>query len=135
MISQPRPAHIRVRTLAQVALAVFMATIASTASAQPAALASGSAPAPPVNQWPTQLDDWSYRPFIDPLNLHDWWWTLIVPLSLGVAIAYKAVRLPNLDRYWREVIVMTVQILLGMAGLAAALWLLVEVYVRTFRGS
>lgn len=113
-----------------------IAGLISSSVAQATGLLASSAPsAPAQSHWPSELASWGYRPFIDPLNLHNWWWALIVPLALGVSVAYKAVRLPNLDRYWREVGVMTLQVLLGMAALAAALWLLIEVYVRTFRGA
>jgi len=100
--------------------------------AQMNTLAKASAAA---STWREQLAGWSYRPFIDPINAHHWWWALIVPLALLTAVAYKAVRLPTLERYWREVALMSVQVLLGMAALAATLWLLVEVFARSFRSS
>jgi hypothetical protein len=34
----------------------------------------------------------AWRPFLDPLNLHEYWWAFLVPLALGVAFTYKAVR-------------------------------------------
>ncbi len=71
-----------------------------------------------------------YRPFIDPLVLHDVWWLLIIPLSLGISIAYKAVRVGSLRRYPVEVLKMTVQIILAMIALAIASYLFVEVFVR-----
>lgn len=70
------------------------------------------------------------RPFLDPLNVHDVWWMFLMPLALGIAIVYKAVRLPTLERYWLQVFIMTAQIILGMLGLAIASYLFVEVYVR-----
>ncbi|MCU0688620.1 MAG: hypothetical protein MUE97_02610 [Phycisphaerales bacterium] len=79
---------------------------------------------------PSQSVDFAHRWFIDAMSIHDQWWLLIIPMALLIAVAYKAVRLKNLDRYWREVGLMTVQILLGMAALAGALWLLAEVYVK-----
>jgi hypothetical protein len=67
-----------------------------------------------------------YRPFIDPMNLHDqWWWTLL-PLALFISMAYKAVRLEDLGRYWKQTGLMTVQVVAGMIGLAAAVYLVVE---------
>jgi hypothetical protein len=66
-----------------------------------------------------------WRPFLDPLNLHAWWWAFLLPLSLGIAVAYKAVRVPTLAGYWRAVAIMTAQIILGMIvlGIAAYLFL------------
>ena len=47
------------------------------------------------------------------------------PSTLGVSVAYKAVRVGTLDGYWRQVAVMTAQIILGMIllGIAAYLFL------------
>lgn len=72
----------------------------------------------------------AYIPFVHPINFfHEWWYVLIVPLALGISIIYKAVRLPSVEHFWRQVLVMTVQIVLGMIGLAIALVLLVQVIV------
>lgn len=68
----------------------------------------------------------AWRPFLDPLDLHTLWWLTLIPMALFVAMAYKAVRLPELDDYWRSVAVMTVQIILAMIALAAALHLIIE---------
>jgi len=71
-----------------------------------------------------------HRPFIDPINLHDAWYFLLIPMALGVAIVYKAVKLATLEKYWRHVLVMTVQIVVGMILLAMASYLLVLVYAK-----
>lgn len=68
----------------------------------------------------------AYRPLIDPLNVHATWWLLLLPLALLVAIAYKAVRAERFDGYWRDVAVMTGQIVLGMIALGAAFYVVVE---------
>ena len=65
----------------------------------------------------------AWRPFLDPMNLHAWWWAFLLPLSLGVSVAYKAVRVGTLDGYWRQVAVMTAQIILGMILLGIATYL------------
>ena len=66
-----------------------------------------------------------FRPFIDPLELHQWWWLLLIPMAFGVAVVYKAVRVKTMDKYWQQVAIMTVQIVLGMVALAAASYWLV----------
>ena len=71
-----------------------------------------------------------YRPFIDPLDVHGYWWAMLLPMAIGIALVYKAVRVRDLSRYWREVLVMTGEIIVGMVLLAAASYLLVEVYAR-----
>ncbi len=84
-----------------------------------------------------------YRPFVDPLDLRDAWWFMLIPMALGIAIVYKAVRVketvPAVNgkepagwwvRYLLAVGIMAVQIVVGMAALAAASYLLVEVFAR-----
>jgi hypothetical protein len=42
---------------------------------------------------------------------------------------YKALRIGDLGRYWREVAIMTLQVLLGLIGLAVALMILVQLII------
>lgn len=67
-----------------------------------------------------------WRPFLDPLNLHAYWWAFLVPLALLISVTYRAVRMPDLKGYPRSVIAMTVQIILAMIGLGAAAFIFVE---------
>ena len=71
----------------------------------------------------------AYTPFLDPLDLHDWWWLTIAPLALGISIVYKAIRVHDLKDFWLGVLVMTLQVLLGMVALAAGTYVLVEMIV------
>lgn len=72
----------------------------------------------------------AWTPFIHPLNIfHTWWYVLIVPLAFGVSVIYKAVRMPDLLRFWRETLAMTAQIILAMIGLAIGIALLVQVAI------
>lgn len=68
----------------------------------------------------------AYTPFLDPIHLHESSYLLIIPLALGIAIAYKAMRLDELRDYPRQVLIMTVQIVAGMIALGLAAFLLVE---------
>jgi hypothetical protein len=71
-----------------------------------------------------------YVPLLDPMNVfHDWWYLLLIPLSFGISVIYKALKLPSLDRFWTAVAVMTVQIVLWMGALAVALVVLVQVVI------
>lgn len=74
----------------------------------------------------------AWRPFLDPLPLHNLWWVLLFPLALGVSVAYKAVSVPDMDRYWPQVARMTIQIIVGMLALAAALYVFIEVIVPLY---
>ena len=72
----------------------------------------------------------AWIPFIEPLNLfHEWWYLLLVPLSLGISIVYKGVRMKVLAGFWRETTIMTVQIVLAMVALAVLVTLLVQVII------
>jgi hypothetical protein len=57
----------------------------------------------------------AWRPFLDPLNIPQWWWAFVLPLTFLIAVAYKAIRSPDLEEpggvkpYLRSVVVMTVQ--------------------------
>lgn len=71
-----------------------------------------------------------WRPFLDPLDVHETWYWFLIPLSFFIAVVYKAARVRSLEKYWPGVMVMTVQIVLGMVALALATYLFVMVYVR-----
>ncbi len=67
----------------------------------------------------------AWRPFLDPINLHDWWYFLLLPLALGISIAYKAVRVRTMEHFWRNVAIMTVHLIAAMIVLAVAAYLLI----------
>jgi hypothetical protein len=69
----------------------------------------------------------AYTPFLDPLDLHGAWFVLLVPLAFLVAMAYKAVRVPDLRTYWRHTVFFALQILGGILGLYILAMLLVRV--------
>lgn len=72
----------------------------------------------------------AWIPVIEPMpGVERWWMLLVVPLSFGIALVYKALRMPKLDHIWRASGVMTVQILLGLFGLALLFLVLVQVVV------
>ena len=69
----------------------------------------------------------AWRPFLDPLNLDEYWWAFVFPLSIGISIAYKAVRLREIDAaYWRQVVIMSAQIILAMVLLGVAMFIMLE---------
>jgi hypothetical protein len=67
----------------------------------------------------------AWRPFLDPLPIEDGWFLLLFPLALLISIGYKAVRVGDMRRYWREVGVMTVQVILAMILLWIAAYLVI----------
>jgi hypothetical protein len=72
----------------------------------------------------------AYIPFVDPIHaMHDWWYVLLLPLSLGVAVIYRALRMSSLEHYWRQVWLMTLQIVLALGALAVVLVALVQLAI------
>lgn len=70
----------------------------------------------------------AWTPFLQPIvGAAHWWWLMVVPMSLGISVVWKAIRLRSLDRCWNEVAFMSLQLLAGMAALAAALMVLARV--------
>jgi hypothetical protein len=67
-----------------------------------------------------------YTPFIDPINIHQYWYLFLFPLALGVSVAYKAVRIPDIKLLPRHALTMTAQIVLAMIALGAASYLFVQ---------
>ncbi len=75
-----------------------------------------------------------YIPFLNPIHaIHVWWYLLLVPLSFGVSVIYRALRVSSLDHFWRGVGIMTLQIVVAMVALAILLIILVEVVVPLVR--
>ncbi len=68
----------------------------------------------------------AWTPFLQPApGVQHWWWLLVLPMALGVAMSYKAIRTADLRDYRRAVITMTLQICAAMAGIAVGLYVLV----------
>lgn len=68
----------------------------------------------------------AYRPFIDPLPIGNspMWALLFVPLVILVALAYKTIKLRNLEKLPRQSVVLCLQIFAFMGAAAVALWVL-----------
>ena len=72
----------------------------------------------------------AWTPFVEPITaVAHVWWALLLPMVVGISVAWKAIRLRSLDGYWRSVCFLSAQLLAGMVALAAALMLLVRVVV------
>jgi hypothetical protein len=72
----------------------------------------------------------AYIPFLEPISFfQQWWYVLLVPLSFGISVIYKALRMGSLRGFWRQVAIMTTQIVLGMIALAIGLTVLIQVII------
>jgi nitric oxide reductase large subunit len=68
----------------------------------------------------------AWRPFLDPMDLHAYWWAFLVPLALLISVVYKAVRVERMADWPRATIVMTAQIILSMILLGAGVFCFLE---------
>lgn len=68
----------------------------------------------------------AYTPFIDPINAHQSWYLLLPPLALLISIVYKAVRVGDMNYYIRQVLAMTLQVVVVMVLLAVGAFLLIQ---------
>jgi hypothetical protein len=68
----------------------------------------------------------AYTPFIDPINVHSTWFWMLIPLSLGVSIVYKALRVGDMKQYPKQVLAMTTQIVIVMVALGIASYVLIQ---------
>ncbi|MFN9991956.1 MAG: hypothetical protein ACK54H_01320 [Phycisphaerales bacterium] len=68
----------------------------------------------------------AYRLFLDPLPIDDYWYLLLIPISIAIAIAYKAVRVPDMREYPRQVIVLSIQIIVSMMALGIGSYIIIE---------
>lgn len=68
----------------------------------------------------------AYRPFLDPLPIDAYWYLLLIPMSLGIALAYKSVRVREMKDYPRQVLVLMIQIVVSMAALGVGTYLVIQ---------
>jgi uncharacterized membrane protein YedE/YeeE len=70
----------------------------------------------------------AWTPFLQPApGVERWWWMLVLPMALGIAMSYKAIRTKDLRDYPRDVLRMSAQIVAAVVGIAIGLYLLVIV--------
>jgi len=69
----------------------------------------------------------AWRPFLEPLDLHEHWMWLIIPVAVAIAIVYKALKLDDLRRVPAEAARLTVIIIAAMAAAGLVLWAVNEV--------
>ena len=69
----------------------------------------------------------AYRPFLDPMDLHDQWLWLLIPLVVAISLVYKTLKLQSLEKLAADTTRLTLTILAVTAVAAAACWGLTEV--------
>jgi hypothetical protein len=69
-------------------------------------------------------------PFLEPMNaVQAVWYLLLIPMAFGISIVYRAMREETYLTYWRSVVVMSGQIILGIVAIAIFLGLFVQLII------
>ena len=68
----------------------------------------------------------AYTPFVDPLPVWDVWYLTLVPLTVGIAVVYKAVKCNEVSQIPKQAAVISLYILGGLLGAALGLWAVVS---------
>jgi hypothetical protein len=69
----------------------------------------------------------AWTPILEPIHgAQAWWYLALIPLAMGLSVVYKAMRVGDMKRYWREVTVMTIQIIAAAIVMGIALNLFVQ---------
>lgn len=76
----------------------------------------------------------AWRPLLDPIDAHTWWFLLIFPVAFLLSLSWKAVRVDDVRRLWRSVLVMTVQTVLVLLGLGFAAYVGLVVVLPVLAG-
>lgn len=62
----------------------------------------------------------AYRPFLMPAPIWDYWFWLLLPLSIGVAVAYKTTKVSDVKAIPKEAALLTFWIVGGLIAAAVA---------------
>lgn len=68
----------------------------------------------------------AWIPFLQPIgSLGNYWWLLMIPLILGISIAYRATHDHSVDCFWNRVMMFAMKSTLAMGSLALVMYLFV----------
>jgi len=70
------------------------------------------------------------RPFMQPLPVWNYWYVLLLPLCIAVAVVYKAIKCSSMKQVPRQAASITLWILLSFTAVAAGLAGLVKLVAR-----
>lgn len=69
----------------------------------------------------------AWTPFIEPIpTIGSWWPLLLLPLSIGLSLVFRAIRTKDLSNYARDVVIMSMQIISAMVGLGIVFGIVVQ---------
>lgn len=65
-----------------------------------------------------------YTPFVDYINISSYWFLLLIPLAVSIAVVYKALKVRNVRQLPAAAAALSVTILVGMIIAAGILYLI-----------
>lgn len=74
----------------------------------------------------------AWTPFIDPIAFDQYWYLLLAPMSLFIAIGYKSVRTVDMSQYWKQVVLFTAQLVIAITAIGVATFVLVYYLLPMF---
>lgn len=73
----------------------------------------------------------AWRPFVDPFRgAWDYWYLLLLPLAILIALIYKAIRLDDLKQLFAQTSRAALKLLAIFLACAAILWAIVLILER-----
>jgi hypothetical protein len=83
-------------------------------------------PAALLAQQTTAAPPYAWRPFLSPMPVWDYWFWLLLPLSIGVAIVYKTTKCYEPRQVPREAALLSLWIVLGLVAAAIGIGIAVR---------
>jgi hypothetical protein len=69
----------------------------------------------------------AWIPFLEPMNaMQPVWYVLLIPMAFGISVVYRSLRECSYATYWRSVVVMSAQIVIGIIAIAVGLGIFVQ---------
>lgn len=68
----------------------------------------------------------AWMPLLEPMPIDDYWLLTLLPVTIIIAVVYKAIRIDDLSRLKKEATVMGLQIIVFMVVAALVLWIVTE---------
>ena len=73
----------------------------------------------------------AFVPFVEPFyGAWNWWYLMLLPLALLIALVYKAMRSDDLSEVPRQTMIASAKLLGAFIGCAVVLWILMIILER-----
>ncbi len=73
----------------------------------------------------------AFVPFVEPFyGAWDWWYVMLLPLALLIALVYKVMRTEDLSDVPRQTLIASAKLVGAFIGCAAVLWIVMVILER-----